>query len=225
MTDNPLLRDLTPHLTQRGRFRPEPGARIAIMLPGEQVSAIVVKVVTPDTLVVQLGPVFFQKHHQYRKDDIVPVRRGFDKMLGVERWEIVGQARRDLASAEALLDHEVGRVAKAMTQFGQAEAALSDPVDSAAPMPQALPNPAAAPLPAAVASPDQAETMIVAGPDGTLRRSTKPRKVPRRVEGAEKKPAQRPSAPSRPGVLSTGSDHHGKSLGAVVGQVDPDFWQ
>ena len=64
MSDNPLLRDLTPHLTQRGRFRPEPGARIAITLPGEVVAGIVIKVVTADTLIVQLGPVFFQKPPQ-----------------------------------------------------------------------------------------------------------------------------------------------------------------
>ena len=61
MSDNPLLRDLTPHLPQRGRFRPEPGARIAITLPGEVVAGIVIKVVTADTLIVQLGPVFFSK--------------------------------------------------------------------------------------------------------------------------------------------------------------------
>ena len=64
MTDNPLLQNLTPHLTQRGRFRPEPGARIAITLPGEVVAGIVIKVVTADTLIVQLGPVFFKSRRR-----------------------------------------------------------------------------------------------------------------------------------------------------------------
>jgi hypothetical protein len=37
VADNPLLSTLTPHSARRG-FCPEPGARIAIMLPGEQVA-------------------------------------------------------------------------------------------------------------------------------------------------------------------------------------------
>ena len=78
--DNPLLQNLTPHLARRG-FRPEPGGRISVMLPGEQVSAGVVKAVSDDAVIVQLGPVFFGKHHQYQANDVVPCRRGFDKVL------------------------------------------------------------------------------------------------------------------------------------------------
>ena len=211
MTDNPLLQNLTPHLTQRGRFRPEPGARIAIMLPGEQVSAIVIKVVSQDTLIVQLGSVFFQKHHQYRKDDIVPVRRGFDKMLGVELWEIVGQARRDLASAEALLDG-VGRSVKAWDQFTRAEATLDGSIEA----PQSLPSvgsPAAPPssVEPQLGSPDLGETTIAVGSDGTLKRVSAVRKVPRRPPAAKKAAA-----------VSTGDV--GKSPGAATA-ADRDFWQ
>src|SRR6516164_504679 len=83
--DNPLLQNLTPHLARRG-FQPEPGGRISVMLPGEQVSAGVVKAVSDDAVIVQLGPVFFGKHHQYQADDVVPCRRGFDKVLQTEYY-------------------------------------------------------------------------------------------------------------------------------------------
>ena len=131
--DNPLLQNLTPHLARRG-FRPEPGGRISVMLPGEQVSAGVVKAVSDDAVIVQLGPVFFGKHHQYQANDVVPCRRGFDKVLQTEYWEVVSTRAAALASAVAQFERsEVERVAAANAQFDRAEAALSGPDASAAP--------------------------------------------------------------------------------------------
>jgi hypothetical protein len=140
MSDNPLLRDLTPHLARRG-FRPEVGGRITVTLPGESVSAVVIKTISVDALIVQLGLTYFGKNHQYRKDDIVPVRRGVDSMLQTEFWEVVSTRAAALASAVAEFERsEVARVAKAMTQFDQAEAVLSGSVDSAAPETSPMPQ-------------------------------------------------------------------------------------
>ena len=193
--DNPLLQNLTPHLARRG-FQPEPGGRISVMLPGELVSAVVVKAVSDDAVIVQLGPVFFGKHHQYQANDVVPCRRGFDKVLQTEYWEVVSTRAAALASAVAQFERsEVERVAAANAQFDRAEAALSGPDASAAPQadigqappPTVIqpsptqPSPTAS-LPQAdtdhrsSAAPDAVETRIVEGKDGTLKRESKPRR-------------------------------------------------
>ena len=85
-------------------------------------------------MIVQLGPVFFGKHHQYQANNVVPCRRGFDKVLQTEYWEVVSTRAAALASAVAQFERsEVERVAAANAQFDRAEAALSGPDASAAP--------------------------------------------------------------------------------------------
>lgn len=44
--------------------------------------------------------------HQYKKEDIVPVRRGIDKFLGTERWEIVSERELNLAAVTARFERE-----------------------------------------------------------------------------------------------------------------------
>ena len=58
-------------------------------MPGEIATAVVMKVVSRNAVVAQLGPVMCTgRGHSYRAKDIVPVRRENDE-IGGERWAVV----------------------------------------------------------------------------------------------------------------------------------------
>jgi hypothetical protein len=99
MTDfNPLLQNLVPPNFQVGRFAPTEGGRLTIVLPGETVNAAVLKVISHNAAIVVLdsAPAMTGKGHDYRKNDLVPVRRGRAEALGVENWVAVSERELDL---------------------------------------------------------------------------------------------------------------------------------
>jgi hypothetical protein len=105
---NPLLH-LQPVNFHQGKHEPQawdpagpdnqPASRLTVVLPGEIATAVVVKVVTRNAVVAQLGPVMCTgRGHSYKAKDIVPVRRENDE-IGGERWTVVERARHGHAPA------------------------------------------------------------------------------------------------------------------------------
>jgi hypothetical protein len=186
--DNPLLVQLTPHLSRRRRFKPEAGGRITVMLPGESVSCLVLRVVNDDAVIAPIGTVFFTKHHQYRAGEVVPARRSFDQLLGTEYWAVVSSRAQALAEAvaeferaEAALTGPAAPEVSPMPDIGQADIGIPHMAPPTVPLP--TPDPAGAVgLPEAdtdhrsSTAPDAVETRIVKGKDGTLKRESKPRR-------------------------------------------------
>ena len=67
----------------------QPASRLTVVLPGEIATAVVIKVVSRNAVVAQLGPVMCTgRGHSYRAKDIVPVRRENDE-IGGECWSVV----------------------------------------------------------------------------------------------------------------------------------------
>jgi hypothetical protein len=101
VTDNPLLHNLRPTNFRQGEWVPEawdpagldnqPQSRLTVALPGEFAVATVIKVVSPNACVAQLGQCLMTgKGHDYPARDHVPVRRESDGMGG-ERWVVVSE--------------------------------------------------------------------------------------------------------------------------------------
>jgi hypothetical protein len=112
MTDsfNPLLHNLQPVNFRTGEHVPEawdpsgpdsqPRSRLTVVLPGEIATAVVLKVVSSNAVVAQLGPLMCTgRGHSYRPKDIVPVRRENDA-IGGERWSVVSD--RELQQNETI---------------------------------------------------------------------------------------------------------------------------
>ena len=144
MTDtfNPLLHNLQPVNYRLGEWTPEawdpqgpdnqPNSRLTVALPGEFATAVVVKVVTRNAVVAQLGPCMMTgKGHDYKAKDIVPVRREADGMGG-ERWVVVSE--RELMQNEMIQRFEAIERALAYPAPGEKEKALPSPE-------KALPSP------------------------------------------------------------------------------------
>jgi len=98
---NPLLHNLRPTNFRQGEWVPEawdpngpdnqPNSRLTIALPGEFATGVVLRVVTPNAVVEQLGGCMMTgRGHDYRAKDIIPVRRE-DDGLGGERWCAVSE--------------------------------------------------------------------------------------------------------------------------------------
>ena len=86
---------------------------LTLSLPGEIVQAKVLRASSKDGCIVQITSVPMARAHTYRKDDIVPVRRGTDKFLGVERWEVVSERELQLTEAISKFEREeLERVAR-----------------------------------------------------------------------------------------------------------------
>jgi hypothetical protein len=146
MTDtfNPLLHNLQPVNFRQGEHEPQawdpsgpdnqPASRLTVVLPGEIATAVVLKVVTRNAVVVQLGPCMMTgRGHSYRVKDVIAVRRENDE-IGGERWAVVSD--RELQQNEMI------------QRFEAIERALAAP----APAAKALPSPEEKPLRAPVAS-------------------------------------------------------------------------
>ena len=135
MTDtfNPLLHNLQPVNYRLGEWTPEawdpqgpdnqPNSRLTVALPGEFATAVVVKVVTRNAVVAQLGPCMMTgKGHDYKAKDIVPVRREADGMGG-ERWVVVSE--RELMQNETIRRFEA--IERALAYPAPAEKAKALP--------------------------------------------------------------------------------------------------
>ena len=79
--DNPMLHNLVPHLARTGEYQPNEGEFLTLFLPGEMVRAKVLRASSPDSCIAQIESVPMARGHQYRKEDIVPCRRGVDPLL------------------------------------------------------------------------------------------------------------------------------------------------
>lgn len=86
---------------------------LTLSLPGEIVQSKVMRASSKDGCIVQITSVPMARGHTYKKEDILPVRRGRNAFLGVETWEVVPE--RELRMAEAVTRferEELERVAK-----------------------------------------------------------------------------------------------------------------
>ena len=119
---NPWLQNLVPFNARRGEWVPsawredgpdtQPEAMVVtVMLPGEQCRSTCLRVVSRDALVVRLGGVLLTgKGHDYRAQEIVPVRREVDGLNG-EIWRVVSE--RELEQASVVERFEAVEAAKA----------------------------------------------------------------------------------------------------------------
>ena len=118
---NPWLQNLVPFNARRGEWVPsawredgpdnQPEAMVTVTLPGEQCRSRCLRVVTRDALVVRLGGVLLTgKGHDYRAQEIVPVRREVDGLNG-EIWRVVSE--RELEQAARIERFEAAERAKA----------------------------------------------------------------------------------------------------------------
>lgn len=126
MPENPYLHDLVPHLARSGDYKPGEGDFLTLVLPGEMVRAKVLRASSEDSCIVQIESVPMARGHTYKKEDIVPARRGVDKLLGSERWEIVSERELQMAEATARFERaEIERVQReaAEKRAREAEAA------------------------------------------------------------------------------------------------------
>jgi hypothetical protein len=118
---NPWLSNLRPMQFRRGEWTPEaydprgpesqPNSRLIVSLPGEQAQSTVLRVVSNDAVIVELGSVLnTNKSHDYKAKDIIPVRRERDD-FGGDRWSAVSE--RELQQAEVVERFEAAEKAKA----------------------------------------------------------------------------------------------------------------
>lgn len=113
MSENPLLRNLVPHLARSGEYTPKEGDLLTLSLPGEIVQTKVMRTSSKDGCIVQITSVPMARGHQYKKDDIVPARRTNDKFLGVEKWEVVSERELQLYEVTSKFEREeLARVAR-----------------------------------------------------------------------------------------------------------------
>ena len=116
---NPLLH-LRPVNFRVGEHEPQawdpagpdnqPASRLTVVLPGEIAVATVLKVVSKNAVIAQLGPVMCTgRGHSYRAKDIVPVRRENDE-IGGERWAVVSD--RELQQNEMIQQFEMLQAVK-----------------------------------------------------------------------------------------------------------------
>ncbi len=57
------------------KFVPEVGGSLVVYMPGETARCTVNKVISPDSVLVQISSVPMAKTHNFRLDDIIGVRR------------------------------------------------------------------------------------------------------------------------------------------------------
>src|SRR5262249_4500177 len=116
-SDNPLTRDLVPHLARTGEYVPKEGDFLTLYLPGEMVRAKVLRASSGDSCIAQIESVPMARGHTYKREDIVPVRRAIDKFLGHERWEIV--AERELQLAENVAKFEQAELERVQREVAE----------------------------------------------------------------------------------------------------------
>ena len=118
---NPWLQNLRPVTFRRGDWTPEaydpkgpdsqPNSRLIVTLPGEQAQSTVLRVVSNDAVIVEMGGVLnTNKSHDYKKGDIIPLRQERDD-FGGDRWAAVSE--RELQQAETVSRFEAAEKAKA----------------------------------------------------------------------------------------------------------------
>ena len=89
----------------------QPNSRLIVSLPGEQAQSTVLRVVSNDAAIVELGSVLnTNKSHDYKAKDIIAVRRERDD-FGGDRWAAVSE--RELQQAETVSRFEAAERAKA----------------------------------------------------------------------------------------------------------------
>jgi hypothetical protein len=133
-TRNPWLSNLVPFNARRGEWTPtawredgpdnQPEAMVTVTLPGEQCRSRCLRVVSSDALVVRLGGVLLTgKGHDYRAQEIVPVRREVDGLNG-EIWRVVSE--RELENAGRIERFEAVEAAKAKAKAEAKEKELAE---------------------------------------------------------------------------------------------------
>ena len=140
MTDtfNPYLHSLQPVNFKTGEHEPQawdpagpdsqPASRLTIVLPGEIAVATVLKVVTRNAVIAQLGPVMCTgRGHSYKAKDLVAVRRENDE-IGGERWAVVSD--RELQQNEMIRRFEAIERALAYPASGEKAKALPSPEEN-----------------------------------------------------------------------------------------------
>jgi hypothetical protein len=132
---NPLLH-LQPVNYRVGEHEPQawdpagpdnqPQSRLTVVLPAEITTAVVLKVVSPNAVIAQLGPCMMMgRGHSYRAKNIVPVRRENDE-IGGERWSVVSD--RELQQNEMIQRFEA--IERALAYPAPKEKPLQASVDA-----------------------------------------------------------------------------------------------
>lgn len=122
-----MLDPVEPHITRRGRFKPEIGRDATVDLPGERVRVKVASLFehTVDAFVGKVLSTPTEKvHHGVRKDSLIVCRRTINRDLGVEIWEMVSEREMEEASKIARFKQDEEDKAAA-AQRAEAEAAES----------------------------------------------------------------------------------------------------
>jgi len=125
-SDNPLTRDLVPHLARTGEYVPKEGDFLTLYLPGEMVRAKVLRASSGDSCIAQIESVPMARGHTYKKDDILPARRAKDPFLGSEKWEVVAERELQLAENVARFEQaELERIQRETAEKKEREAAAA----------------------------------------------------------------------------------------------------
>jgi hypothetical protein len=123
------LEPVTPGLTQRRRFKPEEGKQLTVKFDGEIALAEIQRVLNDDACVVKMLRMPTARNSQFKKDDIICVRRALDETLQTEYWRFIDDremrqlmdvARFEREEDERLDREERERVAKVQAQHAAA---------------------------------------------------------------------------------------------------------
>lgn len=177
------LARVVPQFARHGEFVPEEGGKLNVMLPGELITSLVLKVSSRDIAIVELAVYYdaqgvrklkavLGKSHSYKAGDVVAVQRGQDAM-NVEQWFPL-ESKHDIDKAERM-------VAAAMPQ-PQPEEGLSRPPETAAPEIGSGP----------AAEPETQEAKKVLGPRRSRIKRSEPDPTQRRVLGPRRSKISRP---------------------------------
>lgn len=126
---------IVPAFARHGVFVPQEGGKLNIMLPGELVGSLVLKIVGRDVAIIELAVyndrngvkkkgAVLGKSHIYQPGDILTCQRTIDEM-GVEQWVPV-ERKHDIDAAERL-------AAEIASEPSQLAPGATDPPEAAAP--------------------------------------------------------------------------------------------
>ena len=105
----PKMEPIVPHLAQRRKFFPQEGGNLTVQIKGERVACEVMKVISEDSVVVQITSIVLAKANQHKTGDLIAARRVVDPHLGNEHWAEVTESDMSMAQAEKLARGAAGK--------------------------------------------------------------------------------------------------------------------
>jgi len=91
--DRPYLdpSQLEPAMTQKGRWKPQVGARVTIDVPGERILCECIGVYSPDAINAKILVTPASRQHALRRGQVISARRETAELTYVEIWRMVDE--------------------------------------------------------------------------------------------------------------------------------------